>query len=209
MSVLDTWYAKITFEQFLQETAADAALTERIRKDVAKAGQNTSEHVFHKLTKVVDGKPRLLDEPPLLFHGDVSQPDIEPIVAQFFQDYRGTLPPDRQILFDRYCFLDAAYKVVGVGSVGTRCYVALFEDRQKNYLFLQVKEARASVLEGRAGPMPFLNQGERVVFGQRLLQAASDIFLGWLRGPGGRDFYVRQLRDMKLARRCPPLRRRF
>jgi uncharacterized protein (DUF2252 family) len=95
--------------------------------------------------------------------------------------------------------LDAAYKVVGVGSVGTRCYVALFADPQDAYLFLQVKEARQSVLDGYVGPVPDGNQGERVVCGQRLMQSASDIFLGWLRGPGDHDFYVRQLRDMKLA----------
>lgn len=199
MSVLETWYAKITLDQVLKEVADNPAAQKRIQKNVEKARQNTSEHVFHKITTVVDGAPRIADEPPLLFHGNSSQFDFETILMPYFKDYRATLPADRQALFDRYQIIDAAYKVVGVGSVGTRCYVALFADRQDCYLFLQVKEARPSVLEGRAGASPYPNQGERVVVGQRLMQAASDIFLGWTREPRGRDFYVRQLRDMKLS----------
>ena len=199
MSVLETWYAKITFDQVFKEVANDPAVAKRLQKDVAKAGQNTSEHVFHKITTVANGKPRIADHPPLLFHGDASESDIEPIVTEFFQDYRETLPADRRELFDRFQYLDAAHKVVGVGSVGTRCYVVLFAGRQDDHLFLQVKEARTSVMEGRACHSPFASQGERVVTGQRLMQSASDIFLGWTRGPHGQDFYVRQLRDMKLA----------
>jgi uncharacterized protein (DUF2252 family) len=199
MSELEIWYFKITFSDLLKEAANNAALVSEIKKDVEKASQSTSEHVFHKITKVVDGKARIADQPPLLFHDDSSQSDMEAMVGQLFADYRATLPSDRQALFDRYRFVDVAYKVVGVGSVGTRCYVALFEDRQDAYLFLQVKEARSSVLEERVGPTRPANHGERVVTGQRLMQSASDIFLGWTRGPGGRDYYVRQLRDMKLA----------
>lgn len=197
LSVLETWYAMVTLDEFLKEAAGDVVMTNRIKKDIDKARLNTSEHVFHKITRVVDGKPRIADLPPLLFH-DNSQTDYEGIGASFFTDYRRTLSADRQALFDRYQLIDAAYKVVGVGSVGTRCHVALFEDRQDAYLFLQVKEARRSVLDGRSGTSPFANQGERVVVGQRLMQAASDIFLGWTRA-GSYDFYVRQLRDMKLA----------
>jgi uncharacterized protein (DUF2252 family) len=166
---------------------------------VAKAGHNTSEHVFHKITTIADGKPRIVDQPPLLYHGDSSQAAIEPMVAQFFEQYRSTLPADRQVLFDRYRFVDVAHKVVGVGSVGTRCYVALFLGLQDDHLLLQVKEAQPSVLEGRASTSFGPSQGERVVTGQRLMQSASDIFLGWSQGPHGHDFYVRQLRDMKLA----------
>jgi uncharacterized protein (DUF2252 family) len=199
MSVLETWYAKIAFDELLQDAANDRTIAKRLQKDVAKARQNTAEHVFHKITRVADGKPRIVDHPPLLFHGDSSQPDVDPIVAKFFQEYRETLPADRRVLFDRYQFVDAAIKVVGVGSVGTRCYVVLFVDWQDDHLFLQVKEALPSVLEGRACHSPVANQGERIVTGQRLMQSASDIFLGWARGPHGRDFYVRQLRDMKLA----------
>jgi uncharacterized protein (DUF2252 family) len=199
MSVLDTWYAKIAFDQLLKDTANDPTIAKKIQKAVAKAGQSTSEHVFHKITTVAGGKPRITDQPPLLYHGDSSESAIEPIVTKFFQDYRETLAADRRVLFDRYQFVDVAHKVVGVGSVGTRCYVVLFLDRQDDHLFLQVKEARPSVLEGRACEVQYPNQGERVVEGQRLMQSASDIFLGWTRGPHGRDFYVRQLRDMKVT----------
>jgi uncharacterized protein (DUF2252 family) len=120
-------------------------------------------------------------------------------VLPFFESYRGTLSHERAALFDRFRIVDGAYKVVGVGSVGTRCFVALFCGDQDDHLFLQVKEARPSVLEGLASRSPFANNGERVVTGQRLMQSASDIFLGWSRGMHGRDFYVRQLRDMKIA----------
>jgi uncharacterized protein (DUF2252 family) len=199
LSVLETWYSMVRIDDILKEVAGNVAMEKRIKKDVAKARQNTSEHVFHKITTVVDGKPRIADEPPLLFHGREPQSEFDAHVSSFFAAYRATLSADRQALFDRYQIIDAAHKVVGVGSVGTRCYVALFVDRQDSYLFLQVKEARKSVLEGRAGPCPFANQGERVVVGQHLMQAASDIFLGWVRTREGQDFYVRQLRDMKLA----------
>src|SRR5262249_35281332 len=174
MSVLEAWYSMVTIDQVLKEAAGHLAMEERIKKEVAKARQNTSEHVFHRITTIVDGKPRIADQPPLLFHARASQSDFDATVSKLFADYRATLPADRQALLGRYQILDAAYKVVGVGSVGTRCYVALLEDRQDCYLFLQVKEARNSVLEGRAGPSPFANQGERVVVGQHLMQAASD-----------------------------------
>jgi uncharacterized protein (DUF2252 family) len=108
------------------------------------------------------------------------------------------LSRERQVLFDRFQLMDCAYKVVGVGSVGTRCHVLLFAGDQDDHLFLQVKEARPSVLEGLAGKSHFANDGERIVIGQRLMQSASDMFLGWSHGPNG-DCYVRQLRDMKVA----------
>jgi uncharacterized protein (DUF2252 family) len=113
--------------------------------------------------------------------------------------YRETLAEERRMLFDRFKFVDMAIKVVGVGSVGTRCFVALFLAASDDPLFLQLKEARPSVLERYTGHSRVAHNGQRVVVGQRLMQAASDIFLGWTRGPRGRDFYVRQLRDMKLA----------
>jgi uncharacterized protein (DUF2252 family) len=198
MSVLDTWYAHITFDEVLHDAANDPKLLKRLQKAVDKAKLNTSEHVFHKITTTVHGKPRIVDEPPLLYHADPSEFDMERDVVPFLENYRGTLSRERQALFDRFEPVDSACKVVGVGSVGTRCYIALFAGNQDDHLFLQVKEARPSVLEGLAGPPPFENNGERVVFGQRLMQSASDIFLGWSRGPHG-DCYVRQLRDMKLA----------
>src|SRR6516165_8312898 len=199
MTVLETWYAKVAFDELLQNAANDQKYLKRLRKTVDKARQNTSEHVFHKITTTEHGKPRVVDSPPLLYHSDSSRQDLERDVLPFLEKYRGSLARDHQVLFDRFRVEDCAHKVVGVGSVGTRCYVVLFAGDQDDHLFLQVKEARPSVLEGPAGRSPFANNGERVVTGQRLMQSASDIFLGWSRGMQGRDFYVRQLRDMKIA----------
>jgi uncharacterized protein (DUF2252 family) len=198
LSVLETWYAKITFDDVFQKLANDPKLARRLRTEVAKATQNTSEHVFHKITTTAHGKPRIVDQPPLLYHADPSEFDMERDVLPFVENYRATLSRERQALFDRFQLVDSACKVVGVGSVGTRCYIGLFVGNQDDHLFLQVKEARPSVLEGLADPTPFANNGERVVSGQRLMQSASDIFLGWTHGPHA-DCYVRQMRDMKLA----------
>jgi uncharacterized protein (DUF2252 family) len=198
MTVLETWYARIAFDDVLHNPANDPKYLKRLKKAVEKARENTSEHVFHKITTTVEGKPRIVDQPPLLYHADPAEFDVGRDVLPFLANYRSSLSRDRQALFDRYQLVDGAYKVVGVGSVGTRCYILLFLGNQDDHLFLQVKEARPSVLEGLAGPAEFANNGERVVSGQRLMQAASDIFLGWSRAPQG-DFYIRQMRDMKLA----------
>ena len=199
MTVLETWYARITMDELLQEAAHDPGILKRLQKTVAKATQNTSEHVFQRITTLADGQLRIVDQPPLLFHADPAERDLTRDLAPFFDGYRRTLSRDRQALFERFHLVDAAYKVVGVGSVGTRCFIVLFGGDLDDHLFLQVKEARPSVLEGLAGPCPYDNNGERVVIGQRLMQSASDIFLGWSRGSDGRDYYVRQLRDMKVA----------
>jgi uncharacterized protein (DUF2252 family) len=198
-SVLETWYAKVAMDEVFAEYADDPKALKQLKKSIAEATENTTEHVFHKITAVKNGKPRITDHPPLLFHPDPSELDLERDVRPFFANYRRTLSRDREALFDRFHVADVAYKVVGVGSVGTRCFIALFCGDQDDHLFLQVKEARPSVLEGLAGHSPFANNGERVVEGQRLMQSASDIFLGWTKGMHGRDFYVRQLRDMKVA----------
>jgi uncharacterized protein (DUF2252 family) len=152
---------------------------------------------LHKFTKPARGLPRIVDQPPLLYHVDAKELN-ERALAAFFKQYRETLPEERRMLFDRFELVDFALKVVGVGSVGTRCWVVLFLAAPDDSLFLQVKEAGRSVLERYTRHSPVPNNGQRVVVGQRLMQSASDIFLGWSRGPG-RDFYVRQLRDMKLA----------
>jgi uncharacterized protein (DUF2252 family) len=199
MTVLETWYAMVTLEDLLEEFADDPKVVKLLRRSVAKAARGTTEHVFHKITTVANGKPRIVDQPPLLFHPDPSELDLERDLRPFFEGYRGTLSRDRAALFDRFRMVDGAYKVVGVGSVGTRCFIVLFSGDQDDHLFLQVKEARPSVLEGLAGHSPFANNGERIVTGQRLMQSASDIFLGWSRAMNDRDFYVRQLRDMKIA----------
>ncbi|MGH1551267.1 DUF2252 family protein, partial [Streptomyces sp. L7] len=145
--------------------------------------------------ETVDGRRRIVRDPPLLEPAGASDMAA---VRKIFSDYRSTLSEERRLLLDRYRFVDAARKVVGVGSVGTRCFIVLLAGRdQEDPLFLQIKEARKSVLEEYLPSGPYVHPGHRVVAGQRLLQAASDIFLGWMSGPQGRAFYWRQLRDMK------------
>jgi uncharacterized protein (DUF2252 family) len=166
---------------------------------VEKARGKGHEQVFNKLTEPTKGLPRIVDQPPLIFHPDKKDLN-EKIAAEFFKMYRDTLPAERRMLFDRYQFVDVAAKVVGVGSVGTVCLVALLMASPTDPLFLQIKEARRSVLEPWVKGPKVKHNGERIVVGQRLMQSASDIFLGWAKGPRqGRDFYVRQLRDMKIS----------
>jgi uncharacterized protein (DUF2252 family) len=196
--VLEAWYSKITMED-LKDIAEDPDALERMEKNVEKAHDKGHEQVFNKLTEPTKGLPRIVDQPPLIFHADKKDLN-DKIAAEFFEMYRNTLPAERRMLFDRYQFVDVAVKVVGVGSVGTRCLVALLMASPTDPLFLQIKEARRSVLEPWAKGPKVKHNGERIVVGQRLMQAASDIFLGWAKGPRhGRDFYVRQLRDMKIS----------
>jgi hypothetical protein len=149
---------------------------------------------------------RIEDHPPLIYHLATQRTAAyRQRAASTFKRYRESLPPSYRVLFDRFQLLDVALKVVGIGSVGTFCEVALFRDGQAAPLFLQIKEARASMLEPYAGRSVFATHGQRVVNGQRLMQAASDIFLGWMVGlQPGRHFYVRQLRDMKIAMPVDP-----
>ena len=198
---LDQWYREITADEVLglARTRRERAVDEAA---VAKARRSTSRAFLHKATELVDGRLRIREEPPTTYHypaaGAAEAAAFYRTIWQFFADYRETLPDDRRVLFDRYHLVDVAIRVVGVGSVGTRCYVALFMADGASPLFLQIKEARASVLEPHLQPSAFGNHGERVVCGQRLLESSSDIFLGWVRsGASGFDFYVRQLRDMK------------
>jgi uncharacterized protein (DUF2252 family) len=196
--VLEAWYSRITFDDVFAMVGKDADLIGRVKKRITEARGQTHEHVFQKITTPVRSLPRIIDQPPLLYHVDKSMVN-ENVIAAFFKRYRETLAEERRILFDRFKVVDVALKVVGVGSVGTRCYVALLLAAPDDPLFLQVKEARRSVLERYTGHAPVQHNGQRVVVGQRLMQGASDIFLGWSRGPHGRDFYIRQLRDMKVA----------
>ena len=166
---------------------------------------------LRKLTRMEDGRPRIVPEPPVIVPirdllGELAGAiDIEKELKELLGKYRRTLQPDRRVLLEQYEFTDMARKVVGVGSVGTRCWIVLMLGRdESDPLFLQVKEAEESVLARFAGASRYNNQGERVVNGQRLMQAASDIFLGWQRVAAGldgksRDFYVRQLRDWKFS----------
>ena len=195
--VLEAWYASLTVDD-VRAIDEDHDWRGRVKKAVADAHRQTHEHVFNKLTIPSKGLPRLVDQPPLIYHLD-KRDASKAVVADFLKEYRATLSEERRMLLDRFQMVDVAVKVVGVGSVGTRCYVVLLMAAPDDPLFLQVKEARASVLEPYAGQGRAAHNGERVVVGQRLMQASSDIFLGWSRGPGGRDFYVRQLRDMKFS----------
>ena len=148
------------------------------------------------MTKIVDGRRVIVDDPPVIQHVEI--PGGPDAMRTVFEDYRATMAESRREFLERYRFADFALKVVGVGSVGTRCFVLILEGRDEDDpLILQAKEATASVLEEHVGDAGYANHGERVVVGQRLMQATPDIFLGWTRGPGGRDFYMRQLWDMK------------
>jgi uncharacterized protein (DUF2252 family) len=203
VDTLDAWYREVTADEVLglAQTRSERAAE---KATVHKARRSTSRAFLRKGTEIVDGRLQIRESPPTTYHYRAAGPHeaagFEATVRQFFADYRQTLPDDRRVLFDRYRLVDVAVRVVGVGSVGTRCYVALFMADGESPLFLQVKEARASVLEASLPPSDFGNHGERVVCGQRVLQSASDIFLGWSRSvASGFDFYVRQLRDMKGA----------
>lgn len=203
MDVLDVWYYQ--FKAATMLSIADTA-EERRKEEVVidKARQQSSRTVMNHATELVNGKVRIKEVPPLVYHvplsGKRERRQYDGMVRRFFADYRLTLPDDRRALFDRYELVDVAIRVVGVGSVGTRCYEALFMADGECPLFLQLKEARASVLEDYLRPSRYPNHGQRVVNGQRLLQSASDIFLGWSKmHHTGSDFYVRQLRDMKGA----------
>jgi len=191
---LAVWYDRIDADSLLP-LVRSARNRRRVESSLTRARRRTSLHAVGKLTETVDGRRRIVQDPPLLEPAGASDMAA---VRKIFSDYRSTLSEERRLLLDRYRFVDAARKVVGVGSVGTRCFIVLLSGRdQDDPLFLQIKEARKSVLEEHLPSGPYVHPGHRVVAGQRLLQAASDIFLGWMTGPQGRAFYWRQLRDMK------------
>jgi hypothetical protein len=182
----------------IMETASTKQERKYREAMIAKARKRVAEYVFPKLTAEVNGRRRFMDTPPLIYHEDLT-PERYETVLRLFEQYRATLLDDRKAILDRYRLVDIAWKVVGIGSVGTRCYILLLLAEDGDPLILQVKEARHSVLEPFAGTGPYEQQGRRVVEGQRLMQTASDIFLGYFTNPDGIDFYVRQLRDMKFG----------
>jgi len=200
MRALDVWYDKIDVEQLLR-LATDPAARKGFEQQLGKARARTvAEHDFPKLAEQHGSTPLIRDNPPLIFHpGAKDAPAVKSQFQVSFALYRETLTPSVRQLLDRFHFCDLAVKVVGVGSVGTRCSVSLFIAADDDPLFLQGKEARASVLEPYAGKSQYANHGERVVVGQRIMQAASDIFLGWTKSPTGYDFYMRQLHDFKIS----------
>lgn len=196
MRALEAWYSHLNAEIFIDE-AKTAAAKRRWRRTENAARRQTAEHVFPAITDVKDGRWRIIDQPPLIYH-PAQMARMGKFVRGMFERYRRTLPEERRVILDRYHMVDVARKVVGVGSVGTRCAVALLMAGAHDPLFLQCKEARASALAPYAGKSQYGNQGERVVTGQRMLQSASDVFLGWARDDEGHDFYFRQLRDMRM-----------
>jgi len=196
LSPLEVWYYRID-EKALIDMAPDAQAAARRRKFAEKARKRIGDYLVPRISERIEGRHRLADSPPLLYH--VPDTDFQERVRVALEGYRQSLPDDRRVLFDRYRVEDVALKVVGIGSVGTRCFVTLLMTEEGHSLLLQCKEALPSVLEPYAGKSIYKNQGQRVVVGQRLMQSASDIFLGWARGPAGRSFFFRQLRDMKFS----------
>jgi uncharacterized protein (DUF2252 family) len=205
------WYARLDAERFLAELR-QAVPPERARQAEAvmvRARTKDSMQVFKKLTHTVDGQPRIISDSPLIVPIEELLPDeaagqFYDVIGELLAAYRSSLISDRRHLFDQYRFVHMARKVVGVGSVGTRAWILLFEGvNSGDPLFLQAKEAQSSVLEQYLGVSEYTNHGERVVAGQRLMQASSDIFLGWQRTNGldgvDRDFYLRQLKDWKAS----------
>lgn len=191
---LAVWYERISADDMLPLVRSGER--SRLARRLDRARRRTSLQAYAKLTETDEaGNRHIVDDPPLLERTT----DIDRVtLGKIFSDYRSSLAEERRVLLDRYHFVDAARKVVGVGSVGTRCFVLLLEGRDdSDPLILQIKEAGRSVLEPYLAPTAYPHQGRRVVCGQRLTQAASDIFLGWMTGPEQRHFYWRQLRDMK------------
>lgn len=209
-STLELWHDIVTFERMIDTSATDEGRRLLI-KTREKAATRTNESMLGKMAVQENGRWMLRDAPPALFHPGGPNTLLgkdeawsntkawEGKLASAFDEYLRTLPADRQALIGQFQLQDVAFKVVGVGSVGTFCLVLLLVDSHGAPLFLQVKEARESVIAHYHRSEPIPHQGQRVVSGQRLLQAASDAFLGWTTGPAGREFYFRQLRDMKVS----------
>jgi len=212
-TTLAVWYARADIAELREQFGSQLSGREQKRadQDVAKARTRDSLQALSKLTRLVDGRPRIVPDPPLvvpladLIPAQADQARLQAEITGLIAGYRRTLETDRRYLLEQFEFADMARKVVGVGSVGTRCWIVLVLGLDhSDPLFLQVKEAERSVLEDFAGTSQYANHGQRVVAGQRLMQAASDIFLGWQRsqaGPDGapHDYYIRQLRDWKRA----------
>lgn len=200
MKALDVWYDRIDLQRLI-DSMPDEATRASMEQQLARGRARTvAEHDFPKLAEHVGSTPRIKDNPPLIFHHpDVKEQEGSEELKAAWADYRESLLWSIRVLFDRFHLCDMALKVVGVGSVGTACLIALYMAADDDPLFLQIKQANASVLEPYAGKSLFSNHGQRVVVGQRLMQSASDIFLGWTQGKLGRHFYVRQLRDVKIS----------
>jgi len=212
MRLLDIWYSRVdaqaaleVFRRHKESNGGTSSAGMKKRRGIPreshptlnldKARQRNSLQALSRMAVVTNGHLRLVESPPLVCH--INDDKLNEQLRRFFRSYYASLQDDRRALVERYRFVDFALKVVGVGSVGTRCYIVLLDSGDpQDPLLLQIKEARASVLEAHVGKSRFHNSGHRVVTGQRLMQSASDIFLGWA-GLAGYDYYFRQLRDMK------------
>jgi len=212
MTELDVWYSRLDAEGVTAQLRAAQKKkgAKAVQKDMAKGRSKDSMKAFAKLTRIVDGKPQIVSDPPLIVPtrelvAGAAGRGFEEKIRNLLQAYSRSLQYDRRILLEEYRYADMARKVVGVGSVGTRAWIILLLGRNNgDPLFLQVKEAQASVLEPHLGRSDFRNHGRRVVEGQRMMQAASDIFLGWVHDPEegdgvARDYYIRQLWDWKTS----------
>lgn len=200
IKTLAIWYYSIDMEMMLNKMK-DPLIRKRALKRLEKEKEKRiAEEIFPKLISSEEGKLFIKDQPPTIFHWEGMNPgEVHPHVKKAMEKYRESLTPANRCLLDRYELKDVAIKVVGVGSVGTSCWILLFTAGNKDFLILQAKEARPSVLEAFAGKSIYPNHGQRVVNGYQLLQPSSDIFLGWSIGEFGRHFYLRQLRDMKIS----------
>ncbi len=197
MKALDIWYDRIDLQRLLDATPDEETRAQTIKAVEKARGRTVAEHDFPKLAEHVRSTPRIKDNPPLIFHAADMAGDED--IKAAWALYHDALPEHMRVLFDRFHLCDMAVKVVGVGSVGTMCLIALFMAADDDPLFLQIKQARQSVLEPFAGKSLHGNHGQRVIVGQRLIQSASDSFLGWTQSQRGNHFYIRQLRDMKIS----------
>ncbi len=195
MSALDIWYLQFDIKVLL-DAFQSGVVQKRVKIADEIARQRVSKYLFPKLTEEVDGKKRFLEEPPLLVH--IKDKKIIDTMIQTLEQYREFMPHEKRVLLDRYKLQDLALKVVGVGSVGTRCAVLLLSASENDNLILQIKEARNSVIEPYVEKSAYENNGQRVVVGQKIMQSASDVLLGWTK-LRDRDYYVRQLKDMKFS----------
>ena len=198
MSILDIWYDRIDFKHLIESTSSDS-VKKRREKKLNKAIRRNSDFYFPKMVQKQSGGYLIKDQEPKIYHPkDGKGKSYKDKIVDALEEYKASLQEDKRRLLGRYKFVDAAIKVVGIGSVGTTCGIALLLAPDDEPLFLQIKEATPSVFEPYVGESTFENRGQRVVEGQRIMQSASDIFLGWTKFDDNKHFYVRQLRDTKI-----------
>ena len=201
MKTLELWYYTLVLDDLVATIKNPVVRRRAVARIQKERARSVAFDIFPKLVEHKGEMPVIKDQLPAIFHAEGHAPgDVQKTVMDAFAGYRETLPPSTRALLDRFEIRDAAVKVVGIGSVGTACWVLLLMAGDDDPLFLQIKEARASVLEPYAGATVFANHGQRVVNGYRVMQPASDMFLGYTRGPK-RDFFIRQLRDIKISAR--------